>query len=300
MTRPRTPYDTRSPTDGPDDGVAEFGGVVEAFSGGGLQGFDRRWRLQPDVMNDMSFKDHFSTQAADYAAHRPRYPEAMFDWLATLPERREAAWDCATGNGQAAVSLAGRFKRVIATDASQRQIKNAEPHPNVEYRLEPAERSALPDGSIDLVAVAQAYHWFDHDRFCAEAKRVLRPSGAVVVWSYGLTEITPEVDAVMARLYSDIVGSYWPPERRHVEDRYASLPFPFREVDAPEFEMTAEWDLADTLGYFRTWSSTQRYINAHGSDPLELVREDFVKAWGDPGTQRVVRWPLFFRVGRSK
>lgn len=246
----------------------------------------------------MEFKDHFSAQSADYAVHRPGYPDAMYEWLATLPVHRETAWDCATGSGQAAVCLADRFERVIATDASERQLSNATPFLNVEYRHEPAEQTTIGDGSIDLITVAQAYHWFDHDGFCVEAKRVLRPGGAVVVWSYGVTQISPEIDAVTERFYSEIVGPYWPPERRHVEDRYASLPFDFREFAAPEFDMNAEWRLADLLGYLATWSSTQRYIAAHGSDPLDLVQDDLARTWGDADSRRIVRWPLFFRAGQ--
>ena len=59
----------------------------------------------------MSFKDHFSKQAADYAKFRPSYPREMFEYLGTITATRQLAWDCATGNGQAAVELATAFDR---------------------------------------------------------------------------------------------------------------------------------------------------------------------------------------------
>src|SRR6266498_1141048 len=90
----------------------------------------------------MTFKDHFSKQAADYANFRPRYPRELFEYLGSVAPSRALAWDCATGNGQAAVELAEVFDRVIATDASEKQIANAEPHDRVEYRIASAKKAA--------------------------------------------------------------------------------------------------------------------------------------------------------------
>ena len=65
------------------------------------------------VSND-SFKDHFSGHASAYAAFRPSYPPELFEQLAALNTRRERAWDCATGNGQAAVGRSTqRYLRTI-------------------------------------------------------------------------------------------------------------------------------------------------------------------------------------------
>ena len=71
------------------------------------------------------FHDHFSTVAGRYADFRPSYPQALFDYLATLAATDSMVWDCACGNGQASVDLASRFHRVIATDASKEQIASA-------------------------------------------------------------------------------------------------------------------------------------------------------------------------------
>jgi SAM-dependent methyltransferase len=241
--------------------------------------------------------DHFSAVADGYARYRPGYPAALYDWLASLPARRELAWDCATGSGQAAAGLAERFRRVVATDFSAAQIARATAGKGIEYRVAPADASGLPGATVDLVTVAQALHWFDLPAFYAEARRVLAPGGALASWCYNLLDTGPRVNAVIGRYYSQVVGEYWPPERRLLEAGYRTLPFPFREVEPPRFEMSAEWTLDHLLGYLGTWSATERYRRVRGEDPIALVADGLREAWGDPGRPRRVRWPLYLRVG---
>ena len=246
----------------------------------------------------MSFKDHFSKQAADYAKFRPRYPQELFDYLGKIAPSRQLAWDCATGNGQAAVGIASVFDHVIATDATEKQIANAQPHERVEYRVAAAENSGNGSETIDLIMVAQALHWFDLDQFYAEARRVLKADGVIAASAYNLLHIEKTIDEVVNRYYHKVVGPFWPPERRVVE-QFADLPFPFSEIDAPKFEMTARWNLDHLLGYLRTWSSSQRFIAARGVDPLEQIGDDIRSAWGTPGQKRSITWPLTIRIGRK-
>ena len=143
-----------------------------------------------------AFKDHFSSQATDYARFRPNYPAELFAWLAGIAPSRDTAWDCGTGSGQAAIGLAAHFARVFATDPSRKQLEHAEPHPRIDYRLAPAEVRLLDTASIDLVTVAQAIHWFDLDKFYAEAKRVLKPGGIIAAWTYTLLDVEAGVDTL--------------------------------------------------------------------------------------------------------
>ena len=244
------------------------------------------------------FKDHFSKQAADYAKFRPTYPQELFDYLGNIAASRHLAWDCGTGNGQAAVGLASVFDRVIATDASGKQILNAQPHERVEYRVASAENSEIKSGSLDLIMVAQALHWLDLERFYTEARRVLKPDGVLAASAYNLLTIEPAVDDVVNRYYHEVVGPFWPPERKLVE-QFADLAFPFQEIDPPKFAMTAHWNLDHLIGYLRTWSSTQRFIAAKGSGPMEQIIGELRSAWRDPKHIRKVIWPLTLRVGVS-
>lgn len=244
------------------------------------------------------FKDHFSAQATAYARYRPHYPPQLFAWLASQAPGRTLAWDCGTGNGQAALGLAAHFCRVIATDASAHQLARATAHPRIDYRQAVAEASGLAAASADLVTVAQALHWFDLDRFYAEVRRVLKPGGLIAVWTYTLLDAGSGIDALLDDFYRNVVGPYWPPERRMVDDRYRSLPFPFTPVAAPAFELRSEWTRDDLLGYLGTWSATRACARATGRDPCIDFEQRLRPLWPRAEMKKTLRWPLHLRVGR--
>jgi len=114
----------------------------------------------PDEVASISFepvfKDYFSAQSEAYGEWRPTYPDDLIAYLASLAPGQDLAWDYATGTCQAARSLAAYFDRVVATDASERQIASAPPHQRIDYRVEPAEASEIGSGSLELIAVVQA------------------------------------------------------------------------------------------------------------------------------------------------
>ncbi len=246
----------------------------------------------------MAFQDHFSGHAADYARHRPRYPDELFAHLASLCVHHRKAWDCATGNGQAATALAAYFAEVVATDASAEQINKAERCERVCYLVAPAEDSGLAAGSIDLITVAQALHWFDFSAFYREARRVAAPGGLLAVWVYDLLRLGPDLDPLIRHFHDEIVGPYWPPERRWVDDCYRSIPFPFEEIAVPAFEIRLKAPLAGLVGYLETWSAAKRYQKEQGSNPLELIAGDLAQLWGAPEREREWVWPIWLRVGR--
>jgi SAM-dependent methyltransferase len=208
------------------------------------------------------------------------------------------AWDCGTGNGQAARGLAEHFASVIATDASASQIAHAVPHPRVHYRVAPAESSGLAANSVDLVVVAQALHWFDVARFFEEVKRVVVRGGAIAVWGYGDARSDDRaVDDVLREFTRGALGAYWPPERRILDDEFRTIPFPFREVSPPRFTLEERWTLPELLGYLRTWSAAAAYTRATGRDAVEEWSPAFASAWQDAESRRLIRWPIAMRAG---
>lgn len=243
------------------------------------------------------FKDHFSTQAEDYAHYRPRYPASLFAELAQVAPVHERAWDCATGNGQAAAGLAPHFTEVVATDASRAQIAAAAGPANVRFSVAPAEASGLPEASVDLIVVAQAAHWFDLPAFYAEAERVLRPGGVLALLAYSGVHTADEgINRILQEFHQVTMAPYWPPERAHVERDYRDLPFPWPEIPFPAQTMTAQWTLDQLMGYLGTWSATARYRQERDEDPLPALRACLVPLWGV--LPRTLSWPLPLRIGR--
>jgi len=244
-----------------------------------------------------AFNDHFSGHADAYERYRPGYPPELYAWLAGQSSGRRLAVDVASGNGQAALGLAGYFENVTALEPSVEQLRQARRHPRIDYRQESAEATSLAPGSADLVVAAQAAHWFDWPAFVAEARRVLRPGGLLAIWCYGLFQCSPTIDRLVADFSRDVVGPWWPRERRHVEEGYRNLVVPWPVVAAPHFEMQADWDFDAVSGYLGTWSATRRARTRTQRDPLDLLAALLGTAWGN-GPRRV-RWPLVFKAYRG-
>jgi ubiquinone/menaquinone biosynthesis C-methylase UbiE len=246
-------------------------------------------------MNDQS-KDHFSAVAKAYSKYRPHYPSDLFQYLAQIAPFHERAWDCGTGNGQAAVPLAEFFEEVIASDISQSQIDNAQKHPRVKYLVGSASTIQIPDQSVDLVVAAHAAHWLDIEEFYGETQRVLKPRGVIGIWCYGLLSVGEGIDDVVEKLHTEILGPYFP--QRTLEDHtYTNIPFPFDEFPRRSFKMEAEWTLNQLTSYFETWTGVQVYQEKNSINPLSLVEKDFLRVWGNPEEPRKISWPIHFRHG---
>ncbi len=248
----------------------------------------------------MVFENHFSRVAGAYARFRPRYPEALFAALAERAPSRKLAWDCGTGNGQAAEGLAAHFEEVVATDASAAQIAEARPHPRIHYRVTCAEGSGLADSSVDLITVAQAVHWFDRPAFYREAERVLVPRGVLAVWCYGRLRMESPLDEMLVRFHQETVGPYWSPERTLVEEGYRSLEFPFEEFALPSFSVEKPMTIKELGGFLRTWSAVQCFIDQRGFDPVERFLRALERAWGPVDQPRIMHWPLHVRAGERR
>ena len=224
-------------------------------------------------------KDNFSKQAQLYAAYRPSYPKELFDFILSHVKNWDAAWDCATGNGQTAIELAPFFKNVYATDISQKQLDNARTMDNIHYSLQSAEHTNFVDASFDLVTVSQALHWFAFDDFYKEVKRVTKPDGWIAAWSYSRLPITPAIDAIIEKYHFNKLGEYWDKERKYVDDNYRFIPFPFNEIAVPSFKIIYEWNLQQLEGYLNTWSALQKFIAKNNYNPVSALMEEIRPHW---------------------
>ncbi len=245
------------------------------------------------------FKDYFSTQSKIYSKYRPEYPKELYSFLANNCHELGLAWDCATGNGQAARGLCEYFERVHATDASEAQIRNTHGSHNINFQVADAANSGLKDKSVDLITVAQALHWFDLEKFYAEANRVLKEDGLIAVWCYAGADIDDDINPIVQNYYNNIVGKYWPEERKHIENRYNNLAFPFLKIKVPYFTMEIDWTLDHFLGYLESWSATTLYKKKTKKDPLGDLKKNIELFWPDHAIKRVT-WPLTLKLGHKR
>jgi hypothetical protein len=241
-------------------------------------------------------KDLFSKQSSSYAGFRPGYPASIIDHILQFTPGRNTAWDCATGNGQAAILLSPYFEQVVATDLSQQQLDNAIKQDNIIYRQASAEQSGLPDCSVDLITIAQAYHWFNFPHFEAEARRVSRPDATIAIWGYGLLYTSDSaLNEKIQSLYKDVLGEYWDKERGHVDQHYASTPFPFEPLPGLDTTMQYQWNRAQFHGFFNSWSSVQHYIHENSTDPIAPWIASIGHLLDKP---LEVFFPVFLKLGR--
>jgi ubiquinone/menaquinone biosynthesis C-methylase UbiE len=240
--------------------------------------------------------DNFSGQSDRYAKYRPTYSQALYDFILSHVVTKEAAWDCGTGNGQAAKELAKVFRKVFATDISQKQIDNAVHSHNIFYSVQPAEQTDFPDNSFDLVTVAQALHWFRFDDFYKEVKRVTKRGGLFAGWSYSLLRISDEINELIEYHHYNTLRNYWDDERKYVDEEYRSIPFPFEKIAVPIFTMEYNWTLDDLNGYLKTWSALQKFITKNNFDPVDQLIRSIKPHW--KREQMKIVFPVHLLLGR--
>lgn len=242
-------------------------------------------------------KDNFSKQSNAYAKYRPTYPQELYDFILSKVKQRDIAWDCGTGNGQTAKELSKYFKKVFATDISEKQIQNAHTAENIFYSVQSAEQTNFSNNSFDLVTVSQALHWFDVNKFYTEVKRVAKPNSWIAVWMYSLANISFEIDKLInVKHYKETLGSYWDYERKFVDDEYKTLPFSFKEIQCPIFKMKFEWTLQELEGYLNTWSALQKFIAKNNYNPVDKLISE-IKPFCGKKTMHVV-FPVYMRMGQ--
>lgn len=245
-------------------------------------------------------KDLFSERSEFYARYRPTYPRELFDYVFGFVDEPAHAWDCATGNGQAAVVLAGHFTKVDASDISAAQLEKAVQRSNIRYYLTAAEHTPFAEDTFDLITVAQAYHWLDWKAFHTEATRVGKQNAVVAIWTYNLFQSGDEpLNEVIHHFYHDITGPYWDPARKYVQEGYRTVAFEFEPLPSKEFAIELDYNKEEFKGYLSSWSAVQDYIRKNGTSPLHLIENDLDRVWNTPQRKKF-HFPLMLRMGRIR
>ena len=243
-------------------------------------------------------KDLFSKQSDLYARYRPTYPKELYEYILSFVKEKNTAWDCATGNGQAAVVLADLFKKVIATDISAAQIEKAIIKENIEYLVCPAESTPFKENTFDLVTVAQAYHWIKWDEFKKEVTRVCKAGAIIAIWTYNRNTIgNKQIDEAVYNFYENVTKRYWDYERKYVDERYSTVEFDYDLLPAKNFETILNWKREDFIGYISSWSAIQKFIKINGHSPIPIFEEEINKLWAEGEVKNVV-FPIYLKLGR--
>ena len=243
-------------------------------------------------------KDLFSEQSKNYSKFRPHYPKELFEYIISFVDEKEKAWDCATGNGQAATALANYFETVVATDISNQQLEQAIQKYNIIYQKAPAESTPFNENEFDLITIAQAYHWLNWKNFHQEATLVAKPGAVIAAWCYfSLHTEDEKLNDLYNHFYSKIIGDYWDAERKFVDEQYQTVDFDFAPLPEKQFTTEMEWTKEQFIGYLDSWSSVQKYKKINNTSPLFLITNDLNSLWNDEETKKV-SFPIALRLGR--
>lgn len=241
----------------------------------------------------------FSIDSSGYAEARPHYPRSFFDWIFEQCDHRNRAWDCATGNGQAAIALAEEFAWVDASDISREQIERGSPHARISYQYGSAEHSGYPNASFDFVGVAQALHWFKFAEFWPELLRVTRPDAFFCAWGYSWFTCDSEIDAHLVQPLREMILPYWASNNRFLWRGYQTheIGLPFSRVDAPPFEIRLKWTMTSLVRYMQTWSAFKRAKeNKRVARKIELLLDESLTRF-DPIRMTDIVMPLQIVAG---
>lgn len=248
----------------------------------------------------MEGRKTFSVASNAYARSRPQCPRELFDWLACECPVRDRTWDCATGNGQAALGLASHFASVEATDISPQQVEHGFCATNIAYSVQPAEETTFQAASFDLVAVAQALHWFHLKRFWAEVQRTSKLGAFFCAWGYSWFECDRELEVSFLSRLGDILEPYWAAENHILWRGYRpqEVDFPFSHVEAPSFTIDVSWDIQEILDHVRTWSAYKRATaDPEAVQSIARIEEDAAERFKSSG-RIALSAPLHILAGR--
>ena len=239
----------------------------------------------------------FSKQSELYARYRPGYPDELFEFIFSHLNKKEMAWDACTGSGQVASVLSEHFSKVFANDISREQLSHAPEKSNIEYVKVAAEETGFPGNIFDLITIAQAIHWLDFDQFYKEVIRTAADGCLIAVIGYGMVRINEDINPYIDKFYNYTFSEYFSENRRYLDRHYKTIPFPFDEIESPEFTNKLDWSIHDLAGYLNSWSTVQKFKDDKGFNPAEKLIKELKPHWSE-GEEKEVNFPVFLRLGR--
>lgn len=266
-----------------------------------------------------------SYKGGAYSQFRPSYSDEIYSLIYKFHDQNNGDYnlviDSGTGTGQAAIELCKKFKSVYGIDTLAEQINNAVPRDNITYQVGAGEDlSQFGDHSVDMITVGTAFHWFDHDKFFKEAKRVLKHNtGTLAVFGYFFPVISnePKANELVKKLV-DKFEKYTNPNVRFVQNMYRDIVFPFKEQAwyiTPKSEDTTNISLPTTGSlmeasmtmenyrhYMKTASAYFNYMEGHpNDDPVDKLVEDIMKTLNITDNQHVINleWPTALVLARN-
>ena len=203
----------------------------------------------------------------------------------------------------------------MATDISEAQLKSAIPHSRVKYLHTPL---SLPEeevvkliggeGSVDLITVAQAVHWFDLSTFYPLVNRLLKkPGGVIAVWTYKGPTVSPAVDSLTQRFYLTTLP-FLNERAQNAVDGYKTLPFPFESVGLGmgseghpvSLDMEKKLSFEGFLRMLRSWSAVATAKDKGVHLLSEEVVKEFETAWSGREVIASVTYKCFMLAGKVK
>ncbi|UNK69378.1 class I SAM-dependent methyltransferase [Microbacterium sp. H1-D42] len=225
-------------------------------------------------MTDATLAKSFLNAGEDYERFRPGFPEVAADAIVPAPVR--TALDLGAGTGKFTERLADRANRVVAVEPSEQMLAVLrEKLPDVEAHIGTAENIPVEDHSIDVVTVAQAFHWFDRDPACAEIRRVLVPGGTLgLLWNH--SDATCAWDRACTRVAHPALDE----GLTAAPDTTEQLP----GFEAPTFLQVPWQERITRADYIARWLTVSSFMAASDDERARMVAELERILDTDPGT----------------